>query len=153
MKTKIIIQLAVLFIFLTVKANGDHEPKTKNTPKAVKAVAIAELTKNLEYDFDGPAVRNSYYEKLDQLAKAVIDGDYAVSLKGHADGIGAYKYNWVLSDTRAINVKKYLITKGVKENRIITTPFGSTLPIASNKTATGRQKNRRVEIDLKKIAG
>jgi len=153
MKTKFIALLAVVFLFLSVKANKD--PKSTKIVKAkttkISAAVLADLTKNLEYDFDRPAVRNAYYKKLDLLAKAVIDDNYAVSLKGHADAIGAYKYNWVLSDKRATNVKQYLVTKGVKENRIVTTPFGSTIPVASNATPEGRQKNRRVEIGLKKI--
>ncbi|GGI26929.1 OmpA family protein [Pedobacter mendelii] len=153
MKTQIIALSAVVILFLSVNATkatkSAKEIKAKTT--SVSAIALADLTKNLEYDFDKPAVRDAYYKKLDELAKAVIDDNYAVSLKGHADAIGAYKYNWVLSDKRAVTVKKYLISKGVKESRVITTPFGSTVPIASNATPEGRQKNRRVEIGLKKI--
>lgn len=153
MKTKIIGLIAVAFLFFSVKANrsitneGDASLNSDNLSTA----KLAELTKNLEYDFDKPAVRNGYYRKLDDLAKAINEENYAVSLKGHADAIGAYKYNWVLSDKRASNVKKYLVSKGVKESLIITTPFGSTVPIATNSTPEGRQKNRRVEISLKKI--
>lgn len=154
MKTKIIASLAVVFLFLSVKANRDINNSKKASVKAEKTTAavLADLTKNLEYDFDKPAVRDAYYKKLDLLAKAVIDDNYAVTLKGHADAIGAYKYNWVLSDKRAVNVKQYLVSKGVKESRVVTTPFGSTVPVASNTTPEGRQKNRRVEIGLKKIA-
>lgn len=154
MKTKIIAMVAVAFLFLSVKANRGNEKAGKIKAKTMKtsSAILAELTKNLEYDFAKQAVRDAYFKKLDLLAKAVIDDNYAVSLKGHADGIGAYKYNWVLSDKRAISVKNYLVSKGVKENRIITTPFGSTVPIATNKTAAGRQKNRRVEIGLKQIS-
>lgn len=153
MKTRIITMLAVVFLFLSVKATRGDESAKKIRTRTVKtsAAVLAELTKNLEYDFAKQSVRDAYFKKLDLLAKAVIDDNYAVSLKGHADGIGPYKYNWVLSDKRAISVKEYLISKGVRENRIVTTPFGSTVPIASNKTAEGRQKNRRVEIGLKRI--
>jgi outer membrane protein OmpA-like peptidoglycan-associated protein len=146
MKTTIFTILAALSVFFSVKASRDHEG-TKTT----SVISLADLTKNLEYDFNKPSVRDAYYKKLDQLAEAVINDNYAVSLKGHADGIGAYKYNWVLSDKRAVSVKDYLVTKGVKSERIVTTPFGSTVPIATNKTAAGRQKNRRVEIELKKM--
>jgi len=154
MKTKIIALLALMFLSISAWSVPDVKNVKKIKTKLTKATValLADLTKNLEYDFNKPAVRDAYYKKLDLLAKAVIDNDYAVSLKGHADAIGPYKYNWVLSDKRAINVKDYLINKGVKENRIVTTPFGSTVPIATNKTASGRQKNRRVEIVLKKIA-
>ena len=146
MKTLLFTLVAAVFLYVSVKAG-----KAVKTLRISSSIALAELTKNLEYDFDKPSVRDSYYKKLDQLADAVKNDGYAVSLKGHADAIGAYKYNWVLSDKRAENVKRYLVSKGVKSERIITTPFGSTVPIASNETEAGRQKNRRVEFELKKM--
>lgn len=151
MKVKILMIVMMSVLFLAAKANRDLIP-TKVSKINYSAATLAELTKNLEYDFDKQAVRDAYYKKLDLLADAVISDGYVVSLRGHADNIGAYKYNWVLSDKRAVSVKDYLISKGVKADRIITTPFGSTVPIASNKTDSGRQKNRRVEISLKKIS-
>lgn len=146
MKTTLFTVMAAVILFFSVRAGKDAV-----TMKRSSAVALADLTKPLEYDFNKPSVRDAYYKILDQLAETVIADQYAVSLKGHADAIGAYKYNWVLSDKRAVSVKDYLVSKGVKGEHIITTPFGSTVPIASNKTASGRQKNRRVEIELKKI--
>lgn len=150
MKKKFFGTLIMLFLFVSVNADGDIS-KAKNKNK-YDAKTLAELTRNLEYDFDNPAVRSAYFKKLDDLASAVKSENYVVSLRGHADGIGAYKYNWVLSDKRALSVKDYLVSKGVKSDRIVTTPFGSTVPIASNKTESGRQKNRRVEISLKKVS-
>jgi outer membrane protein OmpA-like peptidoglycan-associated protein len=143
MKTKIFITgIAVLFLYLTVNAT--------NEPVRPKPAVVA-IPKKLEYDNNKESIRRAYYANLDQLVKTIKDNNYAVSLRGHADSIGKYKYNWVLSDKRAINVKDYLVSKGIKEDRIVTTPFGSTVPIATNKTAAGRQKNRRVEIELRKI--
>lgn len=112
---------------------------------------MVELTKNIEYDFGRINIRNNYYDKLDQLAKTMIDGNYAVALRGYADSIGTFKANWVISDKRAKQVKTYLIGKGVDGSKIITTPFGSTKPIASNKTKQGRQRNRRVEIKVNEL--
>lgn len=155
MKTKVIFtSIAVLLLMLTITVSNGYakskEPKSASNSK--KVLALKALTKNLEYDSAKPSIRRSYYKNLDKLAQAIKDDDYAVSLRGHADSVGRYKYNWVLSDDRAISVKKYLVSKGVKEDRVVTTPFGSTVPIATNKTAAGRQKNRRVEIELKKIS-
>ena len=126
-----------------------EDPKSAALSK--KATPIAALTKSLEYDTNKPSIRDVYYRNLDELAQTIKENNYAVALRGHADSRGKYKYNWVLSDKRAISVKDYLVSKGVKENRIVATPFGSTMPIATNSTAAGRQKNRRVEIELKKI--
>ena len=145
MKTKLFATgIAVLFVYLTVHATTEPA-KTKS-----KAAVVA-VPKKLEYDNNRESIRKAYYANLDQLAKTIKENNYAVSLRGHADSIGKYKYNWVLSDKRAINVKKYLVSKGISEDKIVTTPFGSTVPIATNKTPEGRQKNRRVEIELKKI--
>ncbi len=112
---------------------------------------IAEATKNIEYSFASSSIRPGYYGNLNHLAKIIIDDNYIVSLRGHSDSIGQYKPNWMLSEKRANTVKNYLITKGVAKEHIITIPFGSTIPIATNTTAQGRQKNRRVEIKLKQV--
>jgi outer membrane protein OmpA-like peptidoglycan-associated protein len=132
--------------------SNDNPIKAKAAKPAKRIYSMAELTKNLEYDFGKIVIRDGYYDKLDQLAKTMIDGKYAVALRGYADSIGTFKGNWVISDLRAKEVKTYLVKKGVDESKIVTTPFGSTKPIASNKTKAGRQKNRRVEIKLNDVA-
>jgi len=125
---------------------------SKKTTGAHKVFAMADLKKNLEFDFARASVRMSYNEKLDQLADHIKQDNYAVALRGFADSIGTYKGNWNLSQKRADAVKAYLISKGVADNKIVATAFGSTKPIATNKTAGGRQKNRRVEIILNSSA-
>lgn len=142
--------LAALISVAAISANTRKEPVRATKANVTRSHAALALAKSLEYDFAKPAIRDNYYAELDKLADAIIKEDYLVSLRGHADSIGGYKYNWVLSDSRAIHVKEYLVSKGVKQERIVTTPYGFTVPIASNKTASGRQKNRRVEISLKK---
>jgi OOP family OmpA-OmpF porin len=67
---------------------------------------------------------------------------------GHTDSIGSDAYNQKLSVRRAESVKAYLVSKGVEPNRIYTEGKGEKQPVASNKTADGRQKNRRVEIEV-----
>lgn len=129
---------------------ANNNTRVKKSGPLSKA-SLADLTKNIEYNFAKADVRKIYYDKLDQLAQAAIDNKYALSLRGYADSIGSYKGNWVISDIRAKTVKNYLVSKGVDADKIITTPFGSTKPIASNKTKQGRQKNRRVEIKINEV--
>jgi outer membrane protein OmpA-like peptidoglycan-associated protein len=156
MKTKVFLMAAVvmLLFFAGVKAIDVHTSKKAVRKMSVidKSALIAEVTRNIEYDFAKASVRTAYNTNLNKLAKLIIEDDYVVSLRGHADSIGQYKPNWVLSEKRAVEVKNYLIAKGVQKNRIVAIPYGSTIPIATNKTEEGRQKNRRVEIKLKEIS-
>jgi OOP family OmpA-OmpF porin len=67
---------------------------------------------------------------------------------GHTDSIGTDEYNQKLSVRRAESVKAYLVSKGVEQNRVYTEGKGKKQPVATNKTKEGRQKNRRVEIEV-----
>jgi outer membrane protein OmpA-like peptidoglycan-associated protein len=71
-----------------------------------------------------------------------------LSVDGHTDNTGKPEKNMLLSQRRADAVKKYLVSKGVGEDRIIATGHGQTNPVADNKTAAGRARNRRVELKL-----
>ena len=151
MKSKIITLASFVFMLLTLNLNANattFKPPYKKTAHAKISSSLYDLKKNLEYDFSRSLIRNVYYDKLDQLAKYLIDKNAALALRGYADSIGNFKSNWNLSEKRAVVVKDYLVKKGVADNKIVTTPFGSTKPIATNKTAEGRQKNRRVEIKI-----
>jgi outer membrane protein OmpA-like peptidoglycan-associated protein len=70
-------------------------------------------------------------------------------IEGHTDNIGQAYKNQVLSEERAQAVKDYFVAKGVDPMRIETAGYGDTRPVASNKTATGRADNRRIEIKIK----
>ena len=75
--------------------------------------------------------------------------DVEVTIDGHTDNTGSDKVNNPLSVKRAEATKKYLVSKGINGDRLTTAGFGSTQPVADNKTAEGRQKNRRIEIKIK----
>ncbi|MEO6454508.1 MAG: OmpA family protein [Ginsengibacter sp.] len=90
------------------------------------------------------------YASLDNVVKILTDNPtYKVDVDGHTDSTGSAERNHVLSHDRANSVKAYLVSKGVDESRITTQGFGPDKPIAPNKTAAGRSKNRRVEMKLK----
>ncbi len=72
-----------------------------------------------------------------------------VEIGGHTDPVGTEKANQKISEKRALSAKKYLMDKfGIAEDRLITKGYGSTKPIADNKTEEGRSKNRRVEFRI-----
>ncbi len=71
-----------------------------------------------------------------------------IDIKGHTDNVGSDAANMKLSRDRAESVKAYLVSKGANPSRIEATGYGESQPIATNGTAAGRQKNRRVEFTL-----
>ncbi len=74
---------------------------------------------------------------------------YKIDVDGHTSNTGGTALNQKLSESRANSVKQYLIDNGIDESRITATGYGEDRPIADNNTATGRAKNRRVEMHLK----
>ncbi|HAD02687.1 MAG TPA: cell envelope biogenesis protein OmpA, partial [Porphyromonadaceae bacterium] len=83
---------------------------------------------------------------LNQIAKVLIDNPtYLVEVQGHTDNVGKADMNQILSEKRANAVRYYLIAKSVDEKRITAKGYGDTRPVASNATAKGKAKNRRVE--------
>lgn len=79
---------------------------------------------------------------LDQVATCLKDGRFEVA--GYTDNQGKAEANQALSEARANSVVAYLTTKGVAADRMTAKGYGQTQPIASNDTAEGRQKNRRI---------
>ena len=69
-----------------------------------------------------------------------------MQIEGNTDNVGDDNKNLKLSQDRAAAVKKYLVSKGIAEDRLTSIGFGETRPIADNKTAAGRAQNRRVDL-------
>ncbi len=67
---------------------------------------------------------------------------------GHTDSVGSDAYNQRLSIARSEAVKKFLVSKGIEANRVYTEGKGEKQPVADNKTAEGRAKNRRTEVEV-----
>jgi len=84
---------------------------------------------------------------LDGIAEQLIASpDVKVEIHGHTDNKGNPKSNQVLSEKRAQSVVNYLAGQGVKLSRMTAKGFGAENPIADNKTESGREQNRRIEM-------
>ena len=101
------------------------------------------------FDFDKSNVKPEAGAILDRLVAFMNENkDKKVNLSGYTDNIGTERYNQGLSERRVNSVKDYVVKKGVDGGRVSGQGFGESKPIADNKTAEGRAKNRRVEIKV-----
>ncbi|PUA17242.1 outer membrane protein OmpA [Glaciimonas sp. PCH181] len=101
------------------------------------------------FDFDKAVLKPEGKSKLNDLTSKLGELNLEVIIAvGHTDSIGSVAYNQKLSIRRAEAVKAYLVSKGIESNRVYTEGKGKSQPVADNKTAAGRAKNRRVEIEV-----
>jgi OOP family OmpA-OmpF porin len=109
---------------------------------------VKDAINNLEFDFGKSTIRSKSYPSLNRVAKLLVDKNFSIKLAGHTDNVGSDAANLKLSKDRAESIKSYLVSQGANASRIEATGYGESQPIASNKTAKGRQANRRVEFTL-----
>ncbi len=111
---------------------------------------VNKAAKNIFFATGSAKLLAKSYASLKEVAKILKDNpSYKVDVDGYTDITGNADKNQVLSENRANSVKTYLVANGVDESRITATGHGINDPIADNKTAAGRAKNRRVEMKLR----
>lgn len=114
---------------------------------APKSISLDAMTL---FDVNSSNLRSTAKVKLGSALSEMTStkASESIAITGHADNSGSNSFNQALSEKRAQGVADYLIGKGVPANVITTTGKGEADPVASNDTAEGRAKNRRVEIDF-----
>ncbi len=124
-------------------------------PAAAPVVPVAPATEKVSFaadaffDFDKATLKPEGKAKLDDLSDKVKGITLEVIIAvGHTDSVGADAYNQKLSEKRAQAVKDYLTSKGTDASRVYVEGKGEKQPVADNKSADGRAKNRRVEIEV-----
>lgn len=103
--------------------------------------------KNILFATGSSKLLPASYKSLNEVAKIMAaDKSLKLDIDGFTDNTGTAEKNQSLSESRANSVKAYLVSKGVDESTMTATGHGQENPIADNKTAAGRTKNRRVEM-------
>jgi peptidoglycan-associated lipoprotein len=102
----------------------------------------------VKFPLNGHEVSKDAEEKLKDFAERLKSENKNVYLEvqGHTDSTGAKLYNYRLGEERAEAVRRYLNKQGIALNRMSTISYGQEEPVESNKTKTGRAKNRRVVV-------
>ena len=132
----------------------DYLDKCPGTPLGVKVdkdgcplPEVVSITLKLEFDTAKSDIKAKFNNEIKQVADFMkqYPGTKAV-IQGHTDNVGSEASNIKLSQARANSVRTYLIEKfGIEKDRLTAVGYGPKKPIASNATAEGKQKNRRVE--------
>ncbi|UEG49687.1 DUF5723 family protein [Ferruginibacter lapsinanis] len=133
---------------------GAKKPAAAASEPAVKKDLIKKVNiaaKGLQFATGKSVILKKSYAALNNVVKVLkADPSLQLSIEGHTDSVGNADKNMQLSIDRANAAKAYFVKKGIDESRITAEGFGAEKPIASNKTAAGRLKNRRVVFTLTK---
>ena len=140
---------------------NDEEDKCPTRPGPASNMGCPEIAKEV-IDKINFAAKNVFFstgsfkllpksfKSLNEVADLMkADETLLLQIDGHTDSQGSNESNQTLSDNRAKAVKDYLVSKGVPETRTTSTGYGEEKPIADNKTAAGRAKNRRTEMTVR----
>lgn len=122
----------------------------QSAAKASAAQLCSPTVLNIKFDTNKTAIKPAYQDELAKLGAFLKDNPNAKgSIEGHTDSVGSKKANMKLSQRRAESVRSYIIkNSGVDASRITAKGFGPTKPVADNKTAAGKAKNRRIEANF-----
>lgn len=106
---------------------------------------------NIFFDTGKSQLKKESFPELERLIKIMKENpNLNIEIAGHTDDVGDEDINLKLSIDRSLAVEKYIIAKGIKDTRVISTGFGEASPIEENTGEEGRQMNRRVEFKILK---
>ena len=128
------------------------------TIKQMQSGVVLHLPEAILFDSGSANVKKSGKKVLNKVARELVDVPYQTIVGGFTDNVPISKRlaeqfpsNWDLAAARATNVVRKLEDSGVPKGRMVVVSFGENQPVASNDTAEGRSKNRRIEIRLRPV--
>jgi outer membrane protein OmpA-like peptidoglycan-associated protein len=108
------------------------------------------ILEKVQFDTGRASIKKESFGLLDEVAATILAHPEIgrVEVAGHTDNQGSDTSNLRLSQDRAASVRQYLLGKGVAEGVLIAKGYGEAVPIDTNRTEPGRERNRRVEFKL-----
>ncbi len=112
-------------------------------------IGVGIVLNNIFYDVDKATLRPESVAELERLYKLMVDNpSLKIEIGGHTDSDGSDAHNETLSQNRSQSVVDFLVTKGVKINRMVAKGYGEKSPVAANDTKENKQLNRRTELKI-----
>jgi chemotaxis protein MotB len=130
--------------------------KGQVTISELKGKLTVNMVDSILFDSGKAEVKEGGLEILGKVISILKDvNDKSIRIEGHTDNVQIvgglakrYPTNWELSAARAINVARYLQDQGIDPGQLAAVAYGEWKPVATNDTAEGKAKNRRIEINL-----
>lgn len=131
----------------TVNGYEDEDGCPDEIPAEVKR--FTGTIEGIRFASGNAVIRPGSFATLNAVVKVLNDYPaLRLEIDGHTDDTGDRERNLKLSEARAQAVKNYLVKKGIEESRLVAIGFGPDRPLDTNKTASGRARNRRIEFKL-----
>jgi len=118
-------------------------------PPAVIVLRDTLVLEGVNFAFDESALTPESHDVLDRVARQLLEAEWATvrfEVAGHTSAVGTAQYNMALSQRRAEAVRAYLVTRGVRDDRMGARGYGQTQPIFREGTEGDAWQNRRVEL-------
>jgi len=130
--------------------NDPGPPDNNGCPKKYEHIVVTqekiELKQKIFFDTDKSTIQPRSFALLDEVGSVLRSRPtMTVRIEGHTDSRGTRAHNMKLSAARAASVRQHLMGLGIDPARMDAQGYGPDQPIETNKTAAGREKNRRVE--------
>ena len=114
----------------------------------IEANAVIVL-KNIFFETNRYNLKKESTSELDKIVLLLHENPtLKIQINGHTDNVGSSNDNMILSNYRAQAVVKYLVAKGIDQQRLTFKGYGATQPVADNSTEEGRARNRRTELKV-----
>ena len=105
--------------------------------------------KPIYFDHDKSEIKAEFHEYLSKMAR-ILEGihDLRIKVTGHTDAVGTDEYNIGLSERRARAIKEFFLERGINEDKLEIDFKGKRMPVDTNLTPEGKQRNRRVDFQF-----
>jgi len=132
------------------KIDKDAEQFEPSKTYQITGTVASIVMENIYFETDNYKLLPESFTELNKLVKIMQENpSMTINIKGHTDSDGGVDHNQKLSENRANSVHDYLVSQGIKKERLAHEGHGASQAVADNSTAQGKQKNRRVEFVTK----